>query len=76
MSTFNTRDEDDQARIARQRFEYLQANVVNCRRVVNSLRETVVYNLGRYSDAKKHLKKNEAELKRLHDILHPDDNNL
>lgn len=73
MSTTSTYDEDEQARIARQQFEYLQANVVNCRRVVITLRAAAVYGLERYRDAKKHLKKNEVELKRFHKLLHPDE---
>ncbi|MFZ2303640.1 MAG: hypothetical protein WAV98_02515 [Minisyncoccia bacterium] len=73
MSTTSTYDEDEQARIARQQFEALQAGVVNLRNAVIILRASTLISFRRYRQTKAQLKRSEAELTRLHKMLHPDE---
>lgn len=73
MSTFSTHDEDEQYKIALQRFQTLQASVVDLRRVVILLRSSAMIVLQRYRQTKAQLKKCEIELTRMHRVLHGDE---
>ena len=73
MSTISTHDEDEQAKIARQCFQTLQAKVVDLRNAVIVQRASTVIALRRYRQTKILLAKNEVELKQLHNMLHPDE---
>lgn len=73
MSTTSTHDEDEQAKVARQCFQTLQAKVVDLRNAVILQRANTVIALRRYKQTKILLAKNEIELKQLHQMLHPDE---
>jgi hypothetical protein len=73
LSTTSTHDEDEQAKIARQCFQTLQAKVVDLRNAVIMHRANTVIALRRYRQTKTLLAKNEVELKQLHRMLHPDE---
>ena len=73
MSTTSTHDEDEQAKIAQQCFQTLQARVVDLRNAVILQRASTVFALRRYKQTKTLLAKNEVALKQLHLMLHPDE---
>lgn len=73
MSTTSTYDDDEQDKIAQKNFQTLQANVVSLRNAVLIQRASAVLAWRRYKQAKAQLKKDEAELKQLHELLHPDE---
>lgn len=73
MSTFITRDEDEQYKIAMQRFQTLQSSVVDLRRAVILSKNGAMIALQRYRQTKAQLKKYELELTRMHRVLHSDD---
>lgn len=73
MSSFSTHDEDEQYKIAMQRFQTLQASVVDLRRAVILLRSTAMIALQRFRQTKAQLKKCELELTRMHRALHSDE---
>lgn len=73
MSTFITRDEDEQYKIALQRFQTLQSSVVDLRRAVILSKNGALIALQRYRQTKAHLKKCELELTHMHRVLHSDE---
>lgn len=73
MSSFSTHNEDEQYKIAQQRFQTLQASVVDLRRAVILLRSNAMIALQRFRQTKAQLKKCELELTRMHIVLHSDE---
>lgn len=73
MSSFSTHNEDEQYKIAMQRFQTLQASVVDLRRAVILLRSNAMIALQRFRQTKARLKKCELELTRMHRVLHSDE---
>lgn len=71
MSTTSTHDEDEQAKIARECFQTLQAKVVDLRNAVIMQRASTIIALRRYRQIKTLLAKNEVEMKQLHRMLYP-----
>ena len=73
MSITSTYGEDEQGKIEQQRFQTLQAKVVDLRNAVILQRASAVIALRRYKQTKAQLKMDEAELTRIHSALYPDE---
>jgi hypothetical protein len=73
MSTFDSNREDAQYLILRQHFENLQTKVVSRRNTILALKTDIKITTQRLNQEEVSLAKDEVELKRLHALLHPDE---